>query len=228
MIQLLRRKNWLEWLTRSSKYIVRNMRAVPPRIVQSRFPRGNSPAGSSMATWFPDHPVHAVRVHAGENGYRLRVFASFVGLTLTAGSITRNQVYVSWYAYFQTVTYDLDVMQASSRPRDHCHAQPLFPTPRAPPSHVETCAILRLGVTFLDTNLHRTSSSISFSHNFPFPVLSHSHWIIRRTIQSDVQGYSIFSFSSSPLISLRSFFLFFFFFNLFLYNLFSSSFVFLV
>lgn len=181
------------------------------------------PAGSSMTTWFPDHPVHAVRVHARESGYRLRVFASFVGLTLTAGSITRNQVYVSWYAYFQTVTYDLDVMQASSRPRDHCHAQPLFPTPRAPPSHVETCAILRLGVTFLDTNLHRTSSPISFLSNFPFCSLILS---LNHPTNDSIEGRSRllyrYFFSSRDFFTIFFFLLFFFLFFLICFFVISS------
>ena len=43
-------------------------------------------------------------------------YACLARLTRSAGSITRNQVYVSWYAYFQTVTYDLDEMQPSSLP----------------------------------------------------------------------------------------------------------------
>ena len=51
------------------------------------------------------------------------------GLTRNARSITGNQVYVSWYAYFQAMTYDLDVMQGSPWPPDHCHAQPLRPQP---------------------------------------------------------------------------------------------------
>lgn len=113
-----------------------------------------------------------------ESGYRLCMFASFVRLTRSAGSITRNQVYVSWYAYFQAVTYDLDVMQASPRPQDHCHAQPLFP---ASSSHVETYAILRVEVRFPDVTLHPTSSISFFPFLFPYCII----------LSNDLIGYPI-------------------------------------
>lgn len=61
-----------------------------------------------------DFLVDDGRAMMRESGYWLRVFGS--RLTRSAGSITGNQVYVSWYAYFQTVTYDLDAMQPSSLP----------------------------------------------------------------------------------------------------------------
>lgn len=83
-------------------------------------------------------------------------YACLARLTRSAGSITRNQVYVSWYAYFQTVTYDLDEMQPSSLPL----ASLPFPS-RVPPC----VSRLQLAPSYL------INVFLSFSPHFPTVLL---------------------------------------------------------
>lgn len=77
-------------------------------------------------------------------------YACLARLTRSAGSITGNQVYVSWYAYFQTVTYDLDAMQPSSLPLAS------LPFPSRAPSYVSRLQLASLHLYLINVFLSST------------------------------------------------------------------------
>lgn len=77
-------------------------------------------------------------------------YACLARLTRSAGSITGNQVYVSWYAYFQTATYDLDAMQPSSLPLAS------LPFPSRAPSYVSRLQLASLHLYLINVFLSST------------------------------------------------------------------------